>query len=136
MSRWDADSPWTDEKKHRLRGLWADPAMSCAAIGRELGFSKNAVVGKAHRLGLPPRESPIQGHTTAPKPAPLTAKRREHAAREALDLKCCWPIGEVGQPGRFFCDRVIEAGLTRTPYCREHTRVAYLGRAKNHLEAV
>lgn len=145
MSRWDVDSPWTDEKTYRLRELWDDPANSCAAIGRELGVTKNAVIGKAHRLNLPPRESPLPGHTTAPKPPPLTAARRAHAAREALDLprldaqkqhlprpsKCCWPIGEPGKPG-FFCDRILEAGLTRTPYCREHTRAAYLGRAKNH----
>src|SRR6202000_1439118 len=41
----------------RLRALW-DEGLSTAEIGRRLGVSKNAVVGKAHRLGLPARLSP------------------------------------------------------------------------------
>jgi GcrA cell cycle regulator len=50
---------WTDETIARLRALWAD-GHSTAEIGRRMGVSKNAVVGKAHRLNLPPRPSPIR----------------------------------------------------------------------------
>ena len=49
---------WPDEREERLRELW-DEGLSSAAIGRELGVSKNAVVGKAHRMNLPDRPSPI-----------------------------------------------------------------------------
>ena len=49
---------WTDEKIEDLKKLWAK-GLSTAEIGRELGVSKNAVVGKSHRLGLKPRPSPI-----------------------------------------------------------------------------
>ena len=50
---------WSEETIVHLRGLWAD-GHSTAEIGRRLGVSKNAVVGKAHRLDLPARPSPIR----------------------------------------------------------------------------
>ncbi|MGH7104390.1 MAG: GcrA family cell cycle regulator [Acetobacteraceae bacterium] len=50
---------WTEELITQLRGLW-DEGRSTAEIGRHIGMSKNAVVGKAHRLNLPPRPSPIR----------------------------------------------------------------------------
>jgi GcrA cell cycle regulator len=50
---------WAEETILRLRALW-DEGLSTAEIGRRLGVSKNAVVGKAHRLDLPSRPSPIR----------------------------------------------------------------------------
>lgn len=50
---------WTEDTIIRLRGLWAE-GHSTAEIGRRLGVTKNAVVGKAHRLDLPARPSPIR----------------------------------------------------------------------------
>lgn len=50
---------WTDEVIARLQDLWSQ-GLSTAEIGRQLSITKNAVVGKAHRLGLPPRPSPIR----------------------------------------------------------------------------
>ncbi len=50
---------WTEETIERLRGLWAE-GHSTAEIGRRMGISKNAVVGKAHRLNLSARPSPIR----------------------------------------------------------------------------
>jgi GcrA cell cycle regulator len=50
---------WADDTIIRLRELW-DEGHSTAEIGRRLGVSKNAVVGKAHRLDLPARPSPIR----------------------------------------------------------------------------
>jgi GcrA cell cycle regulator len=50
---------WTDEVIERLRAYWAE-GHSTAEIGRRMGVSKNAVVGKAHRLGLTARPSPIR----------------------------------------------------------------------------
>ena len=45
---------WNDETIARLRAFWAE-GLSTAEIGRRMGVSKNAVVGKAHRLNLPAR---------------------------------------------------------------------------------
>ena len=50
---------WNDDAIARLRGLW-DEGHSTAEIGRRMGVTKNAVVGKAHRLVLPARPSPIR----------------------------------------------------------------------------
>ncbi len=50
---------WTDDSINKLRALWAE-GHSTAEIGRRMGISKNAVVGKAHRLTLEARPSPIR----------------------------------------------------------------------------
>src|SRR5271157_3383644 len=61
---------WTDVTIDELRALWSD-GHSTAEIGRRLGVSKNAVVGKAHRLDLPSRPSPIRnGGSRTPRPVP------------------------------------------------------------------
>jgi GcrA cell cycle regulator len=54
-----SDNPWTDIAVARLRSLWND-GLSTSAIGRALNLSKNAVIGKAHRLALPARPCPIR----------------------------------------------------------------------------
>ncbi|MBO5995785.1 MAG: GcrA cell cycle regulator, partial [Acetobacter sp.] len=48
---------WTEKVVEQLKQLWADD-LSTAEIGRRLNMTKNAVIGKAHRLGLSPRPSP------------------------------------------------------------------------------
>ena len=50
---------WNEESIARLRQFWQD-GHSTAEIGRRMGITKNAVVGKAHRLMLEPRPSPIR----------------------------------------------------------------------------
>jgi GcrA cell cycle regulator len=50
---------WDDETIRVLRDLWAE-GLSTAEIGRRLSVSKNAIVGKAHRLELDARPSPIR----------------------------------------------------------------------------
>ena len=57
---------WTDEVVGSLRQLWNE-GHSTAEIGRRIGVSKNAVVGKAHPLDLPNRPSPIR-QDGAPRP--------------------------------------------------------------------
>jgi len=50
---------WSDETISQLRALWTE-GHSTAEIGRRLGVTKNAIVGKAHRLDLAARPSPIR----------------------------------------------------------------------------
>jgi len=50
---------WNEDAIVKLRALWAE-GHSTAEIGRRMGVSKNAVVGKAHRLNLASRPSPIR----------------------------------------------------------------------------
>ena len=66
---------WNEDAISRLRALW-DEGHSTAEIGRRLGITKNAVVGKAHRLALPPRPSPIRRSEAADH-----VPRREAAKR-------------------------------------------------------
>src|SRR6201996_2050062 len=63
MSGEDA-AGWNDEKIGRLKKLWSE-GLTTGEIGKRLGVSKNAVVGKAHRLGLKGRPSPIKRPTRA-----------------------------------------------------------------------
>jgi GcrA cell cycle regulator len=49
---------WSEAELLTLRRLWAE-GVTALAIGREMGRSRNSIVGKAHRLFLPPRPSPI-----------------------------------------------------------------------------
>ena len=50
---------WTDERVAELIRLW-ETGKSASEIGKILGVSKNSVVGKAHRLKLKSRPSPIR----------------------------------------------------------------------------
>ena len=52
-------SVWTESRLVKLRELW-DEKLSISKIGEALGVSRNAIAGKAHRLGLPKRQSPIK----------------------------------------------------------------------------
>jgi GcrA cell cycle regulator len=56
---------WDDDTIRLLRELWSQ-GHSTAEIGRRLGVSKNAIVGKAHRLELDARPSPIRRDVVKP----------------------------------------------------------------------
>lgn len=48
---------WTEDVVARLRSLWDDESLSAKMIGAELGCTRNAILGKAHRLDLPDRST-------------------------------------------------------------------------------
>ncbi|MEJ0017507.1 MAG: GcrA family cell cycle regulator [Acetobacteraceae bacterium] len=73
-------TPWTEELEQRLRELWAE-GLSTPEIGRRLGKSKNGVVGKAHRLDLPARPSPI---IRSGEPRPVRPRQVRAAATLAV----------------------------------------------------
>jgi GcrA cell cycle regulator len=61
---------WTDERIDRLKELWTQ-GMTASQIADELGgVSRNAVIGKAHRLGLQSRPSPVKPSEGASESAP------------------------------------------------------------------
>src|SRR5688572_823988 len=60
---------WTDERIEQLKKLWMK-GMTASQIADELGgVSRNAVIGKAHRLGLQSRPSPVKPNDPVPPPA-------------------------------------------------------------------
>ena len=82
---------WTDERIERLKTMWTQGS-TASQIAEELGgVSRNAVIGKAHRLGLESRPSPVKAgeekeKKAKPAPAPKAAKparRAEAGARRA-----------------------------------------------------
>jgi GcrA cell cycle regulator len=70
---------WTDERIERLKAMWTKGS-TASQIAEELGgVSRNAVIGKAHRLGLESRPSPVKAGEEKEKkakaaPAPKSAK--------------------------------------------------------------
>lgn len=74
---------WTEERIERLKKMWADGA-TASQIADELGgVSRNAVIGKAHRLGLEQRPSPVKPgeEKEAKKPAPAAAAPKPFAPK-------------------------------------------------------
>jgi GcrA cell cycle regulator len=71
---------WTEEQDNRLRALW-DEGHSTAQIGYRMGKTKNAIVGRAHRMGLVSRPSPIINAGGPRAPRPLARATRERAVR-------------------------------------------------------
>ncbi|MBM3554435.1 MAG: global cell cycle regulator GcrA-like protein [Alphaproteobacteria bacterium] len=118
---------WTDEKVGQLTKLW-DEGLSTAAIGERLGITKNAVVGKAHRLGLPPRLSPVKRRMemrAAPPPPQLVLAPpppRPMVPGSYKGPTCQWPLGHPREAGFRFCG---SPALSGKPYCPEHAAVAY-----------
>lgn len=140
---------WSEEREARLRELWPDPDLSCAAIGAELGVSRSAVIGKANRLGLGPKPS-HSPHTAKPprirKPKPSTLgnvwgpfprlkpepfiprvieappSRGKSILRLARN-DCRWATHEDEKTGQHrFCGHPRANGK---PYCEAHCLLAY-----------
>ena len=66
---------WTDERIDSLRKMW-EAGQTASQIAEELGgVSRNAVIGKAHRLGLQSRPSPVKANEPGAAPAPAPAKK-------------------------------------------------------------
>src|SRR5260370_20237734 len=111
-------SGWTDDKVASSRELW-DEGLPSAEIGRRLGISKNAVIGKAWRLELPPRRvsdtpNPVPGLAEIMPPGtpvPLasrtprngrfpvlqrTGRRRQAVLRNPLQQRLCASLPTAG----------------------------------------
>ena len=111
----DAGNVWTDERLDELKKLWAE-GLSISQIGEALGVSRNAIAGKAHRMGLPKRPSPIS-KSKIEKAEPVIAEdeqdlplRLELRQLEWSRSKCCWPTGDPKKNGFVFCGK---GGRTR-----------------------
>ena len=145
---------WSEEAIAKLRNAWAE-GLSTAEIGRRMGISKNAVVGKAHRLNLASRPSPIRrdsertprrrlprrvvGPTLPSFAAPVAAPSAEPQAsieRPAPMLRAV-PTPRpgarvtpccwpIGEPGTRSFRFCDEGAIAGKPYCDEHASLAYV----------
>ncbi|MDA0228730.1 MAG: global cell cycle regulator GcrA-like protein [Proteobacteria bacterium] len=122
-------SIWTPERIAEVTRLWSE-GLTTAEIGKIVGITKNAVVGKAHRLGLPARPSPIRRQgvgssaVAAPRPvAKVLVKLVRQIALSTSGACCKWPFGHPGEENYHFCGN---PALANKPYCPEHYQIAYL----------
>ena len=76
---------WSNEELEKLRRLW-DVGLSANQIGARLGRSKNAVIGRAHRLKLPARRNPIE-EAKANKSWKLTPQRVYRPRKKSKTVK-------------------------------------------------
>ena len=130
---------WTYERIEKLKKLW-DEGLTASRIAAELGdVTRNAVIGKAHRLGL-------SGRMTAKRPKngiSIIRKKKIHSTsinkiieispvidepmnptsfQDIKDGLCRWPLGEPEDVTFKFCGRNTNEGFV---YCTSHHKQAY-----------
>ncbi|AOL95504.1 GcrA family cell cycle regulator [Porphyrobacter sp. LM 6] len=95
---------WTDERIATLRKMWEGGA-TASEIATELGgVSRNAVIGKAHRLGLKARPSPVKANekkkaaAPARKPANAPARPAPEPRTEPAERSAAAPTAERAAP--------------------------------------
>lgn len=141
---------WSEERVALLRKLWAE-GLSASQIAKQLGgVTRNAVIGKVHRLGLAGRATPSRPakrpvRTARPRvvgpsaprlrmpssePRPIIpelepVRLEDGRAATVLTLNesmCKYPIGDPTDADFAFCGR---GAAGNAPYCQDHSRLAY-----------
>ena len=137
---------WTDERVELLKKLWAE-GLSAAQIANKMGgVTRNAVIGKVHRLGLSGRATPAKPQrgcrtpaeekvSAAPAPevksvipepefaAPLVLESGDRTTVSTIKNNMCkWPIGDPKKPGFHFCGQPTLSGKS---YCAYHAHLAF-----------
>lgn len=111
---------WTPDRVDRLSQFWAD-GLTARQIAEKLGgVSRNAVIGKAHRLNLQRGTEPPE-YKPEPPPPPI----QEPIFRPMPEVKswmCRWQTEEAGRFGLHICGKTVQPGR---PYCAEHLTLAY-----------
>jgi GcrA cell cycle regulator len=143
---------WTDERIEQLKSLWTE-GLSASHIAKVMGgISRNAVIGKVHRLGLAGRAVAPRGerirlpsaprHIRAHIPEPPIVEEDPVVLDDGTfatvltinDRMCRWPIGDPAENEFHFCGHKPKLG---SPYCEAHARKAYqppqLRREKHRL---
>jgi GcrA cell cycle regulator len=136
---------WNQQKVEDLKKLWND-GVATSRIGEQLGFTKNAVIGKAFRLGLERRQNSrkkisqptsfssttLYRETSSPSSS-ISVKKEPIRRREKFSFKksivgtgnfrsCQWPIGDPLEEGFHYCGG---QNIPTKPYCIEHFKKAY-----------
>ncbi len=113
---------WIPSRVSALIALW-DEGIPASEIGRRLNVTKNAIVGKVHRLGLPKRQSPI-----LKKPEEFPGKTAVIGMKNLRFGMCSWPEGDPSTDNFSFCGH---PAVPEKPYCAEHCAKAYITTSKN-----
>jgi len=91
---------WTDERVERLKELWAE-GMSASQIAKVLGgVTRNAVIGKVHRLGLSNRGPALPGEEAKPADAPKAKSPAAEKPPTEAQPKKPEPVAEAPAPAQ------------------------------------
>ncbi|MDX3900162.1 MAG: GcrA family cell cycle regulator [Sphingobium sp.] len=105
---------WTDERIDQLKGMW-EKGLTASQIADELGgVSRNAVIGKAHRLGLQSRPSPVKATEAAPKKPAPPRKAAPTPEAEAEPVRAA-PAALAAEPVASRAPAAPVAAATSTP---------------------
>ena len=96
---------WTDERIDTLKTMWEGGNTASQIADALGGVSRNAVIGKAHRLGLQARPSPVKPNepvaaapAPTPPPPPEPVPARETAVRAAPPAAVADATGDIAEP--------------------------------------
>ena len=106
---------WTKKRVEKLTKLW-EKGISAREIAEKIGdVSRNAVIGKANRLGLSKKHTKVTTVSEVNKIISISSLVPNMSG-------CKWPIGHPGDEDFYFCGKEVVPGK---PYCNEHCLVAY-----------
>jgi GcrA cell cycle regulator len=138
MANWFTDA-WSEEEKAKLRQLWDEELSTYKIAALMPGRSRNAVIGKANRLGLPKRQGGTPGPRAPKKQYRYSTLERRYVPRKVVegpelesqpcgilelgDFRCKFPSGDPREAGFIYC-----GGWKRgnwLPYCDYHMQIAH-----------
>ena len=141
---------WNDEKVAKLKELWGKGNTASQIAEIIGGISRNAVIGKAHRLNLSAKiktraASANQNFKSNNEDTRLKSRRGKRSKFKSLiiekdfepenpkqleqldDNSCKWPIGHPNEKSFYFCGRT---SLKDFSYCKLHLLYAYQPKGK------
>jgi len=124
---------WNDYRISELKRMWAE-GFSCSQIAKALGgTTRNAVIGKAHRLGLEHRATPSRQLRVKIRTRPLPVQAVVPGSVGLTDLQygsCRYPMGDPKEKGFGFCGCPRIEGSS---YCPTHHAVTHSAQPDKRL---
>lgn len=124
---------WSEERISELKRMWAE-GWSASQIAHKLGgTTRNAIIGKVHRLGLDGRQTPSRPLKVRIKSRPLPVQPIVPGSVSLADLQswsCRFPCGDPREAGFGFCGCVRIEGSS---YCADHARIVFSAKPDKRL---
>ena len=138
---------WTPDKIEKLKKLWGTGVSASQIAARLEGMSRNAVIGKAHRLNLSAKITTTKknsiNHSVQKNSEQIKSFKRakfksmviekdfepenQKQLEDLTDHSCKWPIGHPNESNFYFCGRT---SLKDFSYCKLHLLYAFQPKGK------